>query len=174
MKTPSLTERRVSKIARIKSAPRREQILALQVAGLTQDQIAAKLGVDRRTIVRDLVKLKESTGNLEEILTKGQTRLREIYPIEKRIEKYVDHGKHAKNEAVSFAALQRLDDIDGLVTDKERLRAKGHDQPQSQPMFSLPAGAQVNVTVTTTGSRVMPDNGASGQVINVTPEESKG
>src|SRR4030095_3056262 len=53
----------------------------------------------------------------------------------------------AKNEAVSLGALQRIDDLDGIVTQKELVRTRRGAQSSPQPMFMLPPGANIHFTV---------------------------
>lgn len=136
------------KKVRLPKKQREAAAVALSVAGLTQQQIATELGVERKAVGRYLAEAKPSTEVATSILERAQATLEKIWPIEQRMEKVADLGRGAKNEAVSLAAIGMANDIGGLINDKERLRAKSNDHPTTQPLFALPAGAQVNVSVT--------------------------
>ena len=135
---------------------RKALITTLQLQGLNQSDIARQLGCSRKTIVRDIAELRPSE---KAQLDRAKSLIDEItckLPTEKRAGKYVELATRAKNEAVSLAALQRIDDLEGIVTEKERIRAKAHQAPEPQPMFVLPAGAHVNVTVNQSINKVAP------------------
>ena len=174
-KSSSIDESPATKRVKVKASQRREQILALQLAGKTQHQIADVLGVDRSTIARDVKALQPSAALIDDILGKAQTKLREIMPVEKRIEEYVNTfnmAKETKQPSAGAAILTRLDHIDGMETLHEQSRSKTHEPAQSQPMFMLPPGASVNVTVTTTSSNKDALTERIENAIDVTPKES--
>jgi transcriptional regulator with XRE-family HTH domain len=155
---PEVTKRR-----KIKAQQRREVILALQLQGKTQEQIAAELGVSRRTINRDLDEMQPSVEVAKTILQRAQDRIRDTMPVEKRVDNYVELAMSAKNEAVRQGATQRLDDLDGIVPERELIRAKGHEPQAVQPMFVLPPGARIAVAIDTRPAEVkdgsLPDQG---------------
>ena len=155
----SLIDPHASKRRKVPQAQRKQEILALQVAGLTQTEIAQKLGVSRSSIVRDLEQLRPAQKAVNDRLSELQSEITAILPVKERAVKYAQLAKSAKNEAVSLGALQRIDDLDGIVTEKERIRAKRDEQPANQPMFVFQAGAKIDfggVRIDTTTSREMP------------------
>lgn len=135
---------------------RKPQILAMQTAGMTQTEIAEQLGVSRRSIVRDLEELQPAREQVEAVLSQLVNKIDSLHSVEESAENYVDLAKHAKNEAVRLATEDRISDFRGIITEKERIRAKAHQAPEPQPMFVLPAGAHVNVTVNQSINKVAP------------------
>lgn len=134
-----------------KTAVRQKAVVALSAAGFTQQAIADELGVTRQTVKRDMDDLRPDVAIVRTILERAQTKLRELYPVEERIEGYVAVAKNDTPNLSGYrlAALTRLDAIDGIITDGERMRAE-RDRAQEQapaPMFVLPAGTSINVTV---------------------------
>ena len=155
---------RSQSLPKLKPAQRKALVLSLQLQGLNQTEIAEQLSVSRRTIVNDLANLhpseKEQQAKAKSLIDEITTRL----PVDERAGHYVKLATRAKNEAVQLASLQRIDDLEGIVTEKERIRAKAHSAPEPQPMFVLPAGAHVNVTVNQSINKVAP---AEQPIINI-------
>ncbi len=131
---------------------RKQLIPTLQIAGMTQIQIAEHLGVSRSTIINDLADLPQAAIDATDNLKSLSDEIRAMLPVKGRAEKYVELATKAKNEAVSLGALQRIDDLEGIVTDKERLRAKQSEQPSNQAMFILAPGMNISFGPSTTGS----------------------
>jgi len=128
---------------KVKQRERKSQILALRAAGLTQTEIAKQFGVSRASIVRDFADLKPAADELDSRLNKLNSEISRVITVEARAKKYAKLATSAKNEAVSLGALQRIDDLDGIVTDKERLRAKQSEQP-NRPMFVFNGGLSID------------------------------
>lgn len=163
----------VTKRRKVPASIRQPQILALQAAGMTQEQIAQQMGVSRQSITRDL---REIAPAKEAVVSKLASLVDEIsvlLPSKRRAEEYASLATSAKNEAVRLGTLQRIDDLDGIVTEKELVRSKRNDPPAPTAMFMLPAGTSISfgvsvtseVTPTATGS--VP--GLEHDVIDVTP-----
>ena len=163
--TPSVKDKR----AKVRQAQRQAAIVALQVAGLTQEQIAAKLGVCRQTITRDLQNLEPTTDQVASALDVARAHIRKVWPIPKIVDGMVSLGKTAKNEAVRLGAQSHGLDLHGVITDRERLRAKNSTPPAPQALFSLPAGTSISVTVDTMGSGQRDGLLDNPNVIDVTP-----
>ena len=143
---------------------RRIQVAALLASGMSQADIATVFSVDRKTIQRDAELVKPDAQAAKTILDQAQSRLRELMPVETRIERLVetlDEAQEWKQPGIALQVLQRMDAIDGLVTDSERMRSKAAEPQAITPMFSLPAGATISVTVSTSTER---------DVIDVTPQ----
>ncbi len=153
-----------TKRAKLRKSSRQQTVIALQLQGLTQTAIAEQLGVERRTIARDVKELKPSTEQVLSILERGQERLRETYPIEKRIDRLAKLSESAVNESVSMGCVTYLNEFDGVVTERERMRInKQTEAPTIQPMFMLPPGTSVSIRMST------PER----DVINVTPTDGE-
>ena len=132
---------------RLKGHDRAATVLALQVAGLKQREIASELGLDIRTVQRDIEKSSKAKAAISTSLDSLNAELESILTVKDRAGRYAELAIRAKNEAVSLGALQRIDDLGGIVTEKERLRAKTQAESAVQPMFVLPAGTEVRLSV---------------------------
>ncbi len=152
--------------------PIHNRIVALRSAQpqLTHAQIAEMVGRSSRTVDRVLDTNSDLVEQLERtFLDELQTHLNTLQTSEDTALNYVELATSAKNEAVRLGAQDRILDIRGVITDKERLRAKQHDAPTSQPMFVLPPGAHVAVTInTTTSSNKDTVSDRDNKVIDVT------
>ncbi len=158
-----------TKRRKVPSHLRKPQILAMQAAGMTQVQIAETLGVSRASITRDLETIRPAQEAVREQCVALMTEITSMLPMKDRAVKYVELAKHAKNEAVSLGALQRIDDLDGIVTEKERIRAKSGTTSEVQPMFVLPQGCNLSVTVNRNTMNVTAANDdiASPDTVNI-------
>ena len=163
-RSPSLIDGLQSKPIKTPAHLRKAQILALQTAGWTQERIAQHFGVSRSTIITDLQDLQPARDQVEAALSKLVSALDTLQTVEDVALNYVELAQEAHNEAVRLGAQQRIDDLRGIVTEKERIRAKQSEVIANQPMFVLPAGAQVSVTV----NQVQP------AVRDITPEDGSG
>ncbi len=102
---------------------------------------------------------------MESNLARLNTAIDRILSVDQKAEKYVALATTAKNEAVSLGALQRIDDLAGIVTEKELVRSKRNEPAAPTAMFSLPPGTSISFSATTTGSVSTNKDGP----INVTP-----
>jgi transcriptional regulator with XRE-family HTH domain len=169
--TPSLIDRPKQKL---RKTQRLQLIPTLQIAGMTQEQIAAQLGVSRSTIVTDLNDLHPLAVDATDKLKSLVDEIANVLPIKDRAEKYAKLATSAKNEAVSLGALQRIDDLDGIVTEKERIRAKRETQPEHQPMFALPPGAFVQVINTQVNATIASSQVLNNDAVEVKPNDCNG
>ena len=142
----------IDNVATRRKAGRKATVAALVGSGkLTQEQIAQSLGVTRATIARDVAEIAPALLTAKTVLQRMQGEIEKLLPAEQRVQEYVNSLEQAKASNQPSAGLQilaRLDAIDGLVTDVERLRTKAVEPQAIVPMFSLPAGASISVTVT--------------------------
>lgn len=122
---------------------RATKIAALKASGMTHAQIASELHVSLSTIKRAISDLKPTIEEAKDIVTKYASKLDELYPVEERSVDYVNQAKSAVNEAVRMQARMRIDDLCGVVTEKERVRYKGQQAQGNQPLFIFPAGANI-------------------------------
>ena len=69
-------------------------------------------------------------------------------PIQKGAELLAKIAQGTDNPFAQLKAIERADDLDGIVTDIERLKTRRADEPRQRvPMFTLPEGARISVTV---------------------------
>lgn len=123
-------------------------------------QIADQLGVNRKSIQRYTQESQPTAEVIESALSTLNAEIAPLLSVQQRAQKYAKLALHAKNEAVALATLQRVDDLAGIVTQKELVRTRRDEDPRApQALFMLPAGSQVQVSVTT-----------SKPAINVTPK----
>lgn len=133
----------INKRARL-NAHRAQTVLAMSAAGLSQKEIATKLNVSSKTIQRDVQSVKPTLDEAKAYIEEYQNHFDVIYPLEDSALDYVELATNAKNEAVRLGAQQRIDDLRGIVTEKERIRAKQSEVPANQPMFVFQAGAKID------------------------------
>lgn len=132
------------------SGERREkQILALAAAdpSLSHKQLAELTQCSTKTIQRALKRNAPTLDEIDSKLRAVQARIQEVLPAEKRVDAYVEMlnvAKVTKQPSAGAAILTRLDDLDGIITDKERLRTRSGEQPANQPMFVFQAGAKID------------------------------
>src|SRR5262249_37668535 len=141
--------------AKDKAERRRRKVIALfsDATNAPTVQDAAKiLGVSAKTIERDLRTVRADMTEAESKLEEYQRRFKQRLPLEDRVRLYEQIARQDGNLFARFKALQRIDAIDGIISDIDRLKVEGrHEQPvQAVPMFQLPPGARINVTVAQT------------------------
>ncbi len=139
---------------------RKAKLTALLASGMSQTEAAKVLNVSRSTIKLDLQDIRPSVEEVKDLQARAESYIESVMPIEKRIDNYVILAKHANNEAVRQGSTQRLDEMQGFVTQKELTRAKQSEQPANQAMFILAPGMNISFGPSTTGSGSLPDNGA--------------
>jgi transcriptional regulator with XRE-family HTH domain len=154
----------VAKRRKVPKSIRQPQILALQAAGLTQEQVAQEMGVSRQSITRDLREIAPAKAEMESNLARLNTAIDRILSVDQKAEKYVALATSAKNEAVSLGALQRIDDLAGIVTEKELVRSKRNEPAAPQAMFMLPPGTSISFSATAVIEK-------RDDVINITPQD---
>ena len=154
MDTASTDVKKPPRKPRTRTTPqqRKPVVAALLANGMTQTDIAKELGVDRSVIVADVAEIRPSVDQARTILQRMQARIAEILPPETRVDRYaemLDLARDTKQPSAGVQILARLDSLDGVITDTDRMRSKANDPAPVVPMFALPAGSMVSVTVTT-------------------------
>ena len=95
-------------------------------------------------------------------------------PLEDRVRLYEEIARQDSNLFARFKALQRIDAIDGIIPEIERLKVeRRHEETQPVPMFVLPEGARISVTVNQAALAPPQDNQGQTEVIDVTLEQKK-
>jgi hypothetical protein len=103
------------------------------------------LGVSRKTIERDLKVIRADVKDVEDKVAAYQRRFKERLPIDERVRLYEEIARQDGNLFARFKALQRVDAIDGIVTDGERLRIPRDREPsQPAPMFIFAGGCNID------------------------------
>lgn len=152
------------------------QVAALLGKGIPQKDIATLTNVSPRTVSRMASTLEPDLKAVDDLLARAQTRIRDVMPVEQRIDRLVgllQVAEDTKQPSAGVSVLARLDAIDGLITDADRLKySPDRDTPQAGPMFVLPSGSSISVTVTTTGSGLPSIEDDNAHTIDVSPIES--
>lgn len=131
------------------------KIAALLGGGATYQHIANVTRVSTKTVQRIAKQIRPDLEEATEQLMEYQRLIRVRMPISSRVEVYqAIVEKKDTNPFASLKALGRLDDLDGITTEKDRLRQ--HDQGSQQPprpmfMFAPGSGADINVTIAPAG-----------------------
>ena len=125
----------------------------LQVAALlngpeqfTEQKIAEMVGITRssvQAIKRN--KIKPAMAEIDAKLADYRSKLAARVPIERRVERLGDLIEQTEQPMVALKALVRADYIDGLYC--EPLRDQIGDGPPRMPLFSLPPGSRVKITL---------------------------
>jgi hypothetical protein len=124
---------------------------------MTLQKAAQLLKVSPKTIQRDLVEIRPDVREVEGLLETYKASIRKRLPIDERVALYVENARQNTNPFARQKALERLDDLDGVVSEGERLRIpRDREQAQPGPMFILPAGARVDILVTQQYNTIRP------------------
>jgi transcriptional antiterminator len=130
-------------------AQRRRVKLAAMLAdpSITLQKAAQLLKVSRKTVQRDLAEMRPDIQEAQNLVAEYQASIRARLPIDERVDLYVENARQSTNPFARQKALERLDDLDGILTESERLRISRDREPKEPaPMFILPEGAHINVT----------------------------
>ena len=124
------------------------RIVALLGSGAKYADIAAAVGCSKRTVIRVAKEIRPELEEVTGLLAEYQTLLRKRMPIRERVELYDKIARKVdRNPFAAMRALERIDDLDGILPAKDRARRDQESPQEPQPMFVLPAGAQVCVNV---------------------------
>ena len=145
----------------------KSEVTALLTKGIKYKQIAAMLGCSAQTVRRIADEVLPGIEQADSKLAVLTREVQQVINVKTRAARYAELATSAKNEAVSLGALTRIDDLEGIVTEKERLRLKQAEQKAYQPMFMLPAGTSVSVTVMPASET---ERAETQRVIDITPE----
>ena len=151
-----------------KSQKKRTQIInLLGNPNLTRAQIAKAVGVSTKTVQRTAKEIKPDVEEAEQKLAEYQILLQEKLPIQDRVDLYDQIARKAgTNPFAAMKAIQRADDLDGILTAKDALKQPHEETREHRPMFNLPSGTNVIVNIT---KRADPEP----EYIDVTPETSE-
>jgi|WetSurMetagenome_2_1015567.scaffolds.fasta_scaffold1045624_1 hypothetical protein len=117
---------------------------------LTHDDIARTVGCSTKTVQRVAKEIKPDVDEALSKLEKYQTLLNKHLPIENRVELITKIAKKAdSNPFAAMRALERADDLDGIITARDESRRPSQESGETRPMFILPPGTQISVSVKT-------------------------
>jgi hypothetical protein len=140
------------------------KIIACLASGMNHTEIARTVGCSTKTVQRTVNSLEPETREFTDGLAEYQRLFRDQLPIPKRVEIYNKIAQKAEsNPFAAMRALERIDDLEGILTAKDEARRPTQDSGETRPMFILPAGTHINVTVN-------PIESEKPEEIDVTPK----
>ena len=136
-------------MSRTKPHKQRTQIInLLGNPNLTHAQIAETVGVSTKTVQRTSRDIKLDVEEVQKKLAEYQVLLRDCLPIPERVELVAKIAQKAdSNPFAAMKALQRVDDLDGILTPKDELKRPQEAPEEHRPMFILPPSTSVQVNV---------------------------
>jgi hypothetical protein len=115
---------------------------------LTHGDIAKTVGCSTKTVQRIARDTKPDVDEALSKLEEYQTLLNKHLPITQRVELITKIAQKAEsNPFAAMRALERIDDLDGILTAKDEVRRPTRDSGETRPMFILPAGTHISLTV---------------------------
>lgn len=149
------------------------QAVALLHAGAKTSEIAIALGVTQRTVQRILKRQHRTVEEIDKKLSIVQRELKQQMPIRERVETLVNVARTSELDFAKISSVKYLNELDGIHPKLEREKVKrDQEKPQTQPMFILPGGTSVHITVNQT-----PADSVSavrlGEVVDVAPEPDR-
>jgi predicted transcriptional regulator len=131
---------------------RRETILALAATGLTQNTIAAKLKLSRKTVNRYIQESKPSLSQAQDLLDHIASSLAKLQTPDKIARNYVSMAERSKMDSIKLAAQDKILEYRGVITERERFK-KDRDLSAGQTaLFVLPEHVNLSFTLNTTTS----------------------
>jgi hypothetical protein len=126
---------------------RRRKVIALFADPATKGnmtEIAKLLGVSTKTVQRDLEAVRPDVKEAQGMLEEYKRRFAEQLPIEKRVSAYKKITESTNPFAV-LKALERIDELSGIMTDEQLLKSRTNDAAQApQPMFVFQGGMNID------------------------------
>src|SRR5262245_30066827 len=104
-------------------------LLADPTTAPSHEEAAKMLGVSSKTIQRDVQAIKPDMLEAQGMLEEYKRLLNERLPIEKRVSLYEELLK-STNPFAKLKALERLDELSGIITDAEAMKSRRADEPQ--------------------------------------------
>lgn len=115
---------------------------------MTHEEIAQVTKCSAKTVQRVQQELKQETEGCEEKIQEYRRQINKRLPIERRVKRYVEIANAESNPFAAIRALERIDDLDGVVLDKKQ---KGEPE-ENHPMFILLPGSKVMIGIKTPGA----------------------
>jgi hypothetical protein len=145
------------------------KIIALLGSGISHTEIAKAAGCSSKTVQRIARSIKPTLDEIKDLLSEYRRLFHKELPIPDRVELYTRIARKVdKNPFAAMRALERVDDLDGILTAKDEIRRPPENSGEHRPMFILPAGTNVQVNI------LQADNPIT-KAVDVTPRsQSKG
>ncbi len=145
-----------------KQAATKTKIIALLGSGMNHTDIAKTLGCSTKTVQRVSTSIRPVLAEVKDLISEYRRLLRERLPIEERVGLYEKIARKVdRNPFAAMRALERVDDLDGILTAKDEIKRPQEGSRENQPMFTLPPGTSIQVNIT-----------APDQAIDVTPNKN--
>jgi transcriptional antiterminator len=133
---------------------------------LTHEDIARTVGCSTKTVQRVAREIKPDVEEAIAKLEEYQTLLNKHLPIKNRVEIYTQIAKKAdSNPYAAMKALERADELDGILTAKDEIKRPSQESAEHRPMFILPPGTAISVSV-------KPYEPVQSKEIDVTPKRN--
>jgi len=111
---------------------------------LTHAKIAKTVGCSTKTVQRVAKDIRPDLAEIDAKLEEYGRLVHERLPIRDRVELYERIARKADhNPFAAMRALERVDDLDGILTTKDRQKER-REEPPSAPMFILPPGSTIS------------------------------
>lgn len=113
-------------------------------------ELALEVGVSDDVVGRIAKKLHGVDDLATRRLKSFQTQLGKALPVKERVRKYAEvvRGEvDAKGAFSVLSALKRVEELEGIVTAKERRETADNQAPKLPAMFVLPENAQIDVGI---------------------------
>ena len=147
------------------SETRKTQITHLLAnPSLKHREIAEAIGCSTKTVQRVAKEIQPSVKEVEGKLEEYQRLLGKKLPIRDRVELYDRIARKAEsNPFAAMRALERADDLDGILTAKDRSR-EPEPAKEPQPIFVMPPNTSVQVNLY--------QGACERKAIDITPERN--
>lgn len=140
---------KTAKTKRLDKDRNKTQILTLAAnpAVKNHTQIAEMLGLSRQTVARHIRESEPERKIAEQKLKEYDAQFEGGMNIAARAARYKELANQSSHPAVALQTLIRIDDLSGITTAKDNLRAinQGEGQQQPGPMFLMAPGSTVQV-----------------------------
>jgi hypothetical protein len=103
--------------------------------------IAEIAGCSTKKVQRVAKKLREETADLDEIEAYKEYIRRQM-PTEDRAKRLVELATQDRQLKVALDAIVRMDSMQGLLTEREKLQFRQEPEKETGPLFYFPPGSQ--------------------------------
>jgi len=112
---------------------------------LTHAKIAKTVGCSTKTVQRVAREIRPDLAEIDARLEEYGRLVRERLPIRDRVELYGRIARKADhNPFAAMRALERVDDLDGVLTAKDRQKER-REESSPAPLFILPSGSTISI-----------------------------
>jgi hypothetical protein len=116
--------------------------------GLTHEEIAKAIGCSTKTMQRVSKEIRPDVQEAEAKLAEYQTLLSKRLLIRDRVELYTKIAKEAdSNPFAAMRALERADELDGILTAKDQIKRPSQGPQEYRPMFQFSSDTKIQVNI---------------------------